>query len=299
MKLKPMNAHIGSKEALTRKDMIFEIKLDGIRALCYVNGKLRFISRNDVDRTSKHPEFDFRKNIKAKTAILDGEIVAYDKKGRSDFSLLQRGGGRTEFVVFDILMKNGKILTALPLSERLKILKSTVKKGPKIRLSVPKKDGLKLWRYVKKHNLEGVMAKETNGTYHEGQRSYTWLKVKTIQTIDCVVVGYTQKKRLLSSLVLGLYDDEEKLHYIGHVGTGFSEEEIKKLYAKFSKIKAKKKYVVDVPKSIHGVQWIRPKYVAEIEYLEFTRHNRLRAPAFVRLRTDKKPKECTFEEQTK
>lgn len=295
-----MNARIGGKETLERDDMIFEPKLDGIRALCYVNGDMRFISRNNVDRTAKHQDFQFRANIKAKSAILDGEIVAYDKKGRPDFSLLMRGGGKREFVVFDILMKNGKKLTSLPLSERQKILKQTIVNGKKLKRVVAKKDGTKLWKTIIKKNLEGVMAKEIDGTYHEGKRSPTWLKVKAIQTIDCVVIGYTQKKREISSLVLALYNDEGRLEYIGHVGTGFSELEIEKLYSKFSKIKAKRKVAVEgVPKNLKNVQWIRPKYVAEVEYLEFTRHGRLRAPAFVRLRSDKKAKECTFQEQTK
>lgn len=295
-----MNAHIGSQEDLTREGMIFEPKLDGIRALCYVNKEMKFISRNGVNRTAKHPEFTFRKNIKAKECVLDGEIVAYDKKGRPDFSLLQRGGGRTEFVVFDILEKDGKKLTGLPLKERQSILKKTVVNGPRIKKIVSRKDGKKLYALMKKKNFEGVMAKEIDGTYHQGRRSYTWLKVKMIDTIDCIVIGYVQKKRILSSLVLGLYDSKKELHYIGHVGTGFNKTEIEQLYAKLSKIKVKRTLnVKNVPKSLRNIIWVCPKYVAEIKYLEFTRHKRLRATSYVRLRSDKKPKECTFTQQTK
>lgn len=297
--MKVMNARIGKEEDLDRKDMIFEPKLDGIRALCVVNKGMKFISRGGVNRTAKHPEFKFRKNIKAKECVLDGEIVAYDKKGRSDFSLLQRGKGKTEFVVFDILKKNGKNLTKLPLEERKKILKKTVVNGGKLKKVSSFKDGRKLWQKMKKKNYEGVMAKEIDGKYYPGHRSATWLKVKMIDTIDCVIIGYTQKKRLVSSLALGLYDKGE-LHYIGHVGTGFTEAEVERLYKKLSKIKSKRKLIVNsVPRTLKGVIWVRPKYVAEIKYLEFTRHKRLRAPAYVRIRTDKKPKECTFAEQTK
>ena len=298
--MKVMNARIGKKEDLDRKDLIFEPKLDGIRALCYVSKGLKFVSRGGVNRTAKHKDFKFRKNIKAKTCILDGEIVAYDKKGRPDFSLLQRGGGKTEFVVFDILKKDGKNLTKLPLSERQKILKQTIKNGSKLKRSSVLKDGQKLWKKMKKKNYEGVKAKEIDGKYYPGHRSATWLKIKMIQTIDCVIVGFTQKKRLLSSLALALYDKEGDLKYIGHVGTGFSEDEIEKLYKKLSKIKAKRKPITNtVPTTIKNIIWVHPRYVAEIKYLEFTRHKRLRAPAYVRLRSDKKPKQCTFTEQTK
>lgn len=300
MHIQTMNAHIGSKDDLNRKDMIFEPKYDGIRALCYVNKSMKFISRNGIDRTAKHPEFQqFRKKIKAHTCILDGEIVAYDKNGRPDFSLLQRGGGKLEFVVFDILMKEGKILTALPLTERKKILAQTVTNGMKLKRVVSYRDGKKLWRRIVPRGFEGVMAKTTDGHYYPGKRSFVWLKIKALQTVDCVIVGYTQKKRLLSSLVVALYDRKGELHYIGHVGTGFSEETVASLHKKLSKIKIQKKPIANDPVRLEHIQWISPRYVAEVSYLEFTRHKRLRAPAFERLRSDKKPKECTFSAQAR
>lgn len=298
--MKVMNARIGTKEDLSRHDMIFEPKYDGVRAFCVVGKNMKFITRNGIDRTSKNPEFAFRKNIKAKTCILDGEIVAYDKKGRPDFSLLQQGEGKTEYVVFDILKKDGKNLTQLPLSERQKILKATVVNGGKLKRIISTTQGKKLWQQMKKKNYEGVMAKEKEGLYYPGDRSATWLKIKMIDSIDCIIIGYVQKKRLISSLVLGLYDSKKDLHYIGHVGTGFDQKEIKNLYAKLARIKAKRALLVqNVPKTITEVIWVRPKYVAEIKYLEFTRHKRLRATSYVRLRLDKKPAECTFAEQTK
>lgn len=298
--MKVMNARIGTKEDLSRHDMIFEPKYDGVRALCVVGKNMKFITRNGIDRTSKNPEFSFRKNIKARTCILDGEIVAYDKKGRPDFSLLQQGEGKTEYVVFDILKKDGKDLTHLPLSERQKILKTTVVNGGKLKRITSTTHGKKLWQQMKKKNYEGVMAKEKEGLYYPGTRNATWLKVKMIDSIDCIIIGYVQKKRLVSSLVLGLYDAQKELHYIGHVGTGFDQEEIKKLHTKLLPTKAKRTLLVqNVPKTIKGVIWVRPKYVAEIKYLEFTRHKRLRATSYVRLRLDKKPAECTFAEQTK
>ena len=181
--MKPMNARIGSQEDLKNQAYVFEPKYDGIRALCIVNKGMKFISRNGVDRTKKHSDFKFRSNIKAKSCILDGEIVAYDKKGRPDFSLLQRGDGKTEFVVFDILQKDGKNLTSLPLKERKNILKETVVNGAKLKKVSSFKGGKKLWQKMKKKGYEGVIAKEIGGTYRSGRRSSTWFKIKMIDSI--------------------------------------------------------------------------------------------------------------------
>src|SRR5438094_10557265 len=117
--VKAMNAHVGTPALLDDPHYIFEPKLDGIRALCYVNKTKHFISRNDLDLTSNYPEFDFRKAIKARSAILDGEIVAYDKEGHPSFAELQ-AGTKAYYVIFDVLMKNGKLLIDLPLHERKK-----------------------------------------------------------------------------------------------------------------------------------------------------------------------------------
>src|SRR5262245_2896247 len=103
--LSPMKARIGTTEDLDNPDFIFEPKLDGYRALCFVNKKLKFITRNNKDITQNYPDLNFRSLIRAKNCILDGEIVALDKKGRPSFNLLQRGHTATYFV-FDILSKD-------------------------------------------------------------------------------------------------------------------------------------------------------------------------------------------------
>jgi bifunctional non-homologous end joining protein LigD len=109
-----------------------------------------------------------------------------------------------------------------------------------------------------------------------------------------VIVGYTQKKRVVSSLVLGLYDKNKKLHYVGKVGTGFTQKFLHDLYPKLKKLEVQKPSVINpVDKSI---QWVKPKLVGEIAFLEMTKVQRLRAPSFKRLRDDKKPIECTFEQ---
>src|SRR3990167_3483162 len=301
-KYKPMLAKLGKKEDLERDGYIFEPKIDGYRALCYFkNNKLEFFSRNLHNITKQFPELDFESQIHAKNCILDGEIIVYDYKGVPRFELMQGRSHITDkhlieersedrpatYVVFDILMKDGKELIKKPLLERKDILDETVSEGNGIEISPFTYDGKKLWKEVKKGKLEGVIAKTENGHYLPGKRGNTWIKVKLHDNADCVIIGFTQEKRHISSLALGMYDKNGNLHYVGSVGTGFSESFIDNFYKKLSKIIVKKS-----PIARRNIIWVRPKYVAEIKYVEWTRNKRLRAPVFIQLRDDKDPEEC-------
>lgn len=287
-----MNAHIGDKSLLERTDYIFEPKLDGIRALCYVNKTMRFVSRNNKELD--YPELHQRSAIKAKQAILDGEVIAFDQHGVPSFNALQLGG-TPYYAVFDILMKDNEVLVNKPIEERKKILHKTVKQTTHINLIPFTDDGKKMWREIKKKQLEGVMAKLKGSRYYPGIRSYVWLKIKERNTIDCIIIGYTKEKRAVSSLALALYDDKKKLRYIGKTGTGFSQETIDMLAAKFKKLKKIENPFADL--KVRGIIWIEPKLVAEIKYVQITPYGMLRISAFVRLRPDKKPEECTVKEQ--
>lgn len=300
-----MLSYVGKKEDLSRTDCIFEPKLDGFRALCYVNHTVYLKSRTGRDMTKQFPEFNFRKYIKAKSCIIDGEIVVYDQKGNPNFNLLQLHEGLTPhqisyasgekrpatFVVFDILEKNGKSLCNYPLMERKKILQKTIKNGDGIELIAYTNDGKKLWQLMKKRGLEGVMIKQKESFYYPSKRTSVWLKLKFSQSIDCVIIGYTQEKRLISSLALGVYHNK-KLIYLSKVGTGFNEQELRNLYAQFSLLKTDKPPVTDCP--FTTIIWVKPKLVCEVKYFEITKDRHLRKPVFIRLRTDKLPKNCTL-----
>jgi bifunctional non-homologous end joining protein LigD len=295
MKIAAMNAKVGSIKDLENPDYIFEPKLDGIRALCYVDKSLKFISRNNKNLTDTYPELDFRKKIRAKTAILDGEIVAYDKKGKPSFALLQ-AGGKPCYVVFDILAKNGVQLTKKPLLERKKILNETIiSEGKGLEKIFFVRDGKRLWRKIKKAHLEGVMAKTDDGLYYPGLRTRQWLKIKVEQSIDCIIIGYRPGKRAIGSLSLGLYDDG-LLTYIGNVGTGFTEDFLRTLRRRFKPLGPRTK-IVKNERAPKNTIWVKPTIVAEIKYLKVTSYGILRMPVFLRIRKDKKPKECTFKDQ--
>ncbi len=289
----PMKAHIGSEKDLQRTNVIFEPKLDGIRAVCYVNKDLKFFSRNDIDITADYPEFDFRDAIKAKSAVLDGEIIVLDKEYSPRFSLWQQGYAAI-YVVFDILMLNGKSLLDMPLLERKKLLERTVTDTTRFEKCIYTTNGSAIWQEMLKRHMEGVVAKVSDSLYYPGRRSTSWIKIKAYKTLEAVITGFTEGKRTIASLVLGIYDDTGTLVFIGKVGTGFTESFLTTLRAKLDKIVVQKPMLKTTEKA---VVWVKPQLVCEIKYLEFTPAGILRSPVFLRLRPDKNPKEVTFKEQ--
>ncbi len=303
---RPMLAFQGSKSDLTRKGFIFEPKLDGTRALCYKDGQqLRFINRRDHEMTPRYPEFDFAGLIGARTCVLDGEVVVFDGQGNPSFRLLQKreqaapgiyalrsGQHPANYIVFDILEIDGRDVTGQPLTERKRLLEATVQENANLRRIVYTADGQKLWDLIYPKGIEGVMAKRIDGTYEEGKRSPSWLKIKTVITIDCVIVGFTHEHRAISSLALGVYVGKD-LRFVGRVGTGFTEEFLEKLREALDKIRVPGPSVVNPPEG--ETEWVQPELVCEVEYLELTSNYHLRAPVFRRLRDDKLPQECTLD----
>ena len=288
-----MNAYSTTSDLLDHAGYIFEPKLDGYRVLCYVNNGVKFITRNGLDVTANYPELAFRSSIKAKNCILDGEVIAYDKKGLPSFNALQNGSPAT-YMVFDILKKNDVWLIDKPLLERKKILETTVIDGRYIEKVFFTTQGLALWDTVVAKRMEGVMAKVKDSPYLTGVRSKNWLKIKVFNTIDCVIVGYKQGARIISSLALALYESDNSLRYIGNVGTGFSMAFLNQLYKQLEPL-AVKKSPVNI--SINDMQWVKPRLVCEVKYVEITPAGMLRSPVFVRLRDDKKARDCTVKDQ--
>ena len=285
--LVPMKAHLGSLKDLSLKNVLFEPKLDGIRALCYVNKYLRLFSRNGINITDDYPEFDFRKAIQAKSAILDGEIIVLDEEGKPSFSLWQQGY-RAHFVVFDILMLNGKSLRELSLLRRKEILDKVVRNTEGIEKILYTTQGETLWNEIIKRGMEGIVAKKTNSLYLPGVRTKSWIKIKRTKALEAVIIGYSKKKRALASLALGLYDDQGNLHYIGSVGTGFSERFIRKILPELNKRVLEEK---------NKIVWVKPELVGEVKYAEWTPQGHLRQPVFLRLRPDRDPREMSFVDQ--
>lgn len=298
-------------DPFSNADWIFETKWDGFRSICFVqDGKSRFVSRNQIDMTPQYPELaSVAKQIAAKEAILDGEIVALDKDGMPRFQLLQprvgrksgiealRGQGHIVYYVFDLLYVDGFDLMSCPVVERKETLARILRPSGFIKLSeYISGDGRAFFKQIEKFHLEGMIAKRAASPYVQ-KRSKDWLKVKTVQRSEVVIGGYTQPRGSRSNfgaLVAGLYRDRA-LHYVAHVGGGFNQRSLSEIYKLMQPLKTKQSPFVDAPKPNEPVQWIKPKLVAEVKFSEWTADHRLRHPVFIGLREDKKPADCRFE----
>jgi bifunctional non-homologous end joining protein LigD len=305
-------------------DWLFEIKWDGYRAITFIeNGKARLVSRNQNDLTPRYPELkDLPKFVKAKNAILDGEVVALDAEGRASFSLMQqrtgfRPGGRLGeanadvpvlYYAFDLLYLDGYDLRKLPLEERKKKLLSIIVAGDALRYSDHyEQQGKALFKVAEQKGLEGILAKKRDSIYQE-RRSSEWLKIKIRHRMECVIGGYTEpegSRAHFGSVVLGLYDKQAHLIHVGQAGSGFTQKSLAEIWKLLKKLETKQNPFYGEVEALRKVYWVKPELVAEIEYAEWTdgatggSGPKLRAPVFLGLRDDKSPKECLLEDQLK
>lgn len=283
------------------KDYIYEIKYDGYRILSFAEkGKVKLLSRNNNDYTSKFKNIsEVLKKIEADCYVVDGEVVVFDEKGKSDFGLLQQHikGKKKDFyyVIFDLLALNGEDLRSLPLIERKRKLERLLYKSDEhLIYSSHVEKGKESFEFAKKNNLEGIIAKKKTSPYM-GIRSEDWLKIKCYLRQEFVIAGYTttDKNEYLSAILLGYYDKGE-LVYVGKVGTGFDEERKKELNQLFQKYIRKSCPFKKVIKNTCAT-WLQPKLIAEIQYAEMTKERLLRQPSFIGLRKDKSAKDVKLE----
>lgn len=287
-------------------EWVFESKFDGWRALARVDaGSLHLISRNRHSLDDMFPELLGPDGLKARSCLIDGEIVALDDQGVPRFQLLQNrlkgksrnGAGTMVFYAFDLLHLDGRDLTGCSLLERKALLKRILPQGGAWRYSEHfARDGRKIFRHAVDLGLEGVVAKRSDSPYRGG-RSAEWLKIKTKLRQEIVIGGYTEPRRsriLFGSLVAGLYRGG-KLHFVGHVGGGFNAKLLKEVYGFMRPLETSKCPFAEVPKTNEKVRWIEPKLVAEVEFAEWTGDERMRQPIFMGLRPDKDPKACVRE----
>jgi bifunctional non-homologous end joining protein LigD len=308
--IKPMLATLVD-ESFSDPEWIFETKWDGFRSVCFVkNGEVRFVSRNQIEMTPQYPELSgVPKQIEAKEAILDGEIVALDKDGMPKFQLLQnklriRSGSYAHaskaqivYFVFDLLYVDGFDLMNCSVVERKAKLAEILRPANFIKLSDHiEADGEEFFRHIEKFHLEGMIAKRAASKYVQ-KRTTDWLKVKTVMRSEVVIGGYTEPRGARShfgSLVVGLYRGKD-LIYVAHSGGGFNEQTLAKLYKLMQPLKTNVCPFQVKPKTNEPVQWVKPKLVAELKFSEWTADGKMRQPIFLGLREDKKPTDCRFE----
>jgi bifunctional non-homologous end joining protein LigD len=292
-----------SKEVVAGAEWVFEEKYDGIRALAERKaGWVRLWSRTGQDLTAGFaPVVDAILALPDRDLILDGELVVFDPSGVSRFQLLQRRGIdprlRVTYVVFDVLRSQGKALLRRPLEERRARLLALLPKktGPLMPSRQLRGGGDRALATAREKGWEGVIAKERGSVYEPGIRSRAWRKVKVRGESEFVIGGYTPPEGAraeFGALLVGMFDGDH-LRFVGKVGTGYTGETLRDLGAKLRRLRSADPPFEPAPR-IRDVTWTKPELVAQIAYQEWTSDGKLRQPAFLGLRIDKKPREVTW-----
>lgn len=274
-------------------DWRFEVKWDGVRALLYADrGTVVLRSRRGREVTAGYPELKGFSPVRS--CVLDGEIVAFDDEDRPSFEALQQRmnltGARAAdaarsmpvtYVVFDVLF-DGRDLTNVPLEARGERLRAIDLPPSMVRSEVTETAGEALYRAVVSRGLEGVMAKRLGSLYRAGVRSPDWRKIPNVRVVRAVVGGFTPGERGRSgsfgALLLGLWDGP-RLRWIGAVGTGFTDEALRTIRTGLDQMTADGSPFTADP-GIPPATWVKPRLVARVEFKEWTRAGRLRAPSF-------------------
>ena len=292
------------KEPFDSPDYIYELKLDGIRCVAYLDEtKTDLRNKRNERMLDRFPELsDIHIYAKGK-CILDGELIII-KNGVPDFFEVQRRSLMSDrfkiklaasqypasFVAYDILYINNRQITNLSLLERKNLLEETVNESVKLAVSrFVKEQGKELFHLAKAQNLEGVVAKVTTSKYYLDKRTRDWIKFKVLADKDFVVCGYIPKEKGLTSLILGQYRGNDLL-YKGHVTMGVksnieSEYHLKRTYSSPFRL---------TPSGNEDAIWLEPTAVCVVQYMPNDK-GMIRQPVFKGIRDDKDPLDCIEE----
>jgi DNA ligase D-like protein (predicted ligase) len=294
------------------KEWSYEIKLDGFRLEAVkTKGATTLFSRRGNILNRKFPYIATALKGLADNTILDGEVVALDSQGRSDFNLLQNfrsAESKIHYYIFDILALKGRNVSTLSLAERRKILAKVLKPNDHISTS-PAEPGssTKILTFVKQHGLEGVIAKRLDSLYEPGKRSGAWCKYRINLGQEFVVGGYTPGGNGFDALILGFYRGKD-LFFAARVRAGFVPATRRQVFEKIKDLKTDRCPFVNLPEQSEGrwrqgltVQkmkscvWLKPKIVVRIDFAEWTGADKLRHTKFMGLREDKDPRKVVRE----
>ena len=300
--LAPMQAELGDA-AFNRPDWMWEPKLDGYRALAFIDSKgVQLRSRRGLDLAKDFPRLAEELGKQAVNAmVLDGEIVAFDAAGRPSFNAMQNRSQQAVFYCFDLVNFEGIDLRRHAYADRRRYLVQCLLPSPLIQLVHAADDGVALHEAAIASGLEGVIGKRKDSRYESGKRSGAWVKVKATHSAEFVIGGYTTGKGArapLGAILVGYWDDG-RLRYASHVGSGFDDRTLAAVQAKLEALRASGCPFSEKPPVNAPTQWVKPELVAEVKFQSWTDDGSLRAPVFLRLRDDIEPNEVTRREGPK
>ncbi|WP_309110996.1 non-homologous end-joining DNA ligase [Saccharothrix sp.] len=289
----------------------YEFKWDGVRAVARVEGgRVRLVSRLGNDVTATYPELQgLGESLGSTQVLLDGEIVALEG-GRPSFGALQQrmhaSGAQARrlvskvpvtYLVFDVLHLDGSSLLNMPYARRRELLEGLDLRGP--HWATPRAypgAGPEVLAASREQGLEGVVAKRLDSPYTPGVRSPHWVKITRVAAQEVVVGGWRpgegKRKGVVGALLLGI-PEGDGLAFVGSVGTGFGEAELRSLTARLRELEVRRSpFVTEVPRErARGARWVRPELVGEVVHRQWTADGRMRFPTWRGLRPDRSPAE--------
>jgi bifunctional non-homologous end joining protein LigD len=278
---------------------VWEIKIDGYRAIAVKSGRVNLYSRTKKSFNSKFPYIaDALASLPSGT-VVDGELVAIDENGRPNFNLLQNfraGAGRIQFYVFDLLCLRNRDTTKLPLIERRELLKTLSFKDKSIKIvDYVEAQPAELLSAVREQHLEGIVGKRKDSLYQPGERTGAWIKHRVNLGQELVIGGYVPGTHGLDSIIVGYYRGKD-LIYVARVRNGFVPASRRHLFEKLRPLVISECSFVNLPErhrsrwgegltaeDMKKCVWLRPELVAQIEFLEWTESDHLRHSKFVAL----------------
>ena len=292
----PMLASLRDALPSPASEWILELKYDGYRAVAALaGGDVAMWTRNRIDLCQRFPSIaESLAKIAIGDAVLDGEIVALDKRKRPSFARI--GEGNEQYFVFDLLWLQGCDLRRTPIERRRELLESLLAAAPdNIRASERLTgDWQKALARSGKRGFEGLVAKRV-GSHYEARRSSSWIKLKLGHRQELAIVGYrnhSSQDKQVGALLLGVMEHGH-MRYAGKVGTGFNDATRRALFKELSRDISSTPTASDAPRA--KVSWVKPRLVAEVSFSEWTADHRLRHPVFLGLRPDKSPRDCIRE----
>ncbi len=265
---------------------IYQVKWDGVRMLVYHDGReTRLYNRQCHDRTKQYPELQqVSSYCTANSVILDGEIVALGADGKPSFHEVMRRDGirrlervetaRNEvsvtYMIFDILYYNGEWVNQRTLQQRLNLLTEVVKPNKHVQLVSLQQNGKALLNAIRQQAMEGIVCKDLNSTYTIDGKDDRWRKVKNYGDLHAVIGGFTLNGGIVNAVLLGLYDKEGKLWYIGHTGTGkLTKADWRHLTQILQPLAVKDRPFFNQPERHKEAIWVIPQMVVKVKYTEW------------------------------
>ena len=281
---------------------LYERKLDGVRCIAHRDSSgVRLLSRTDRIMNGEYPEVaEALADQQCSDFVVDGEVVAFDRRGVTSFSRLQRRHRERVAIflyLFDMLRQDGVDVRESPLRERKARLRRALRFDDPIRFTVHRNEhGEQLFEEACRKGLEGVIAKRADSPYR-ATRSRDWLKLKCHAEQELVIGGFTapQGSRTDFGALLVGYFEGDSLRYAGKVGTGFGRATLAELGARLRELETGENPFADVHPIPRGTHWVKPQLVAQIAFSEWTRDGRLRHPRYLGLRDDKHVREVVRE----